>query len=173
MKVILKTRFSQQLRLISSMIIRYLIILFFFNYYIGFESLYIGYLWLALILLLFDIIPTVILYIQYLLINKKTIIIIDTELKNLKIKKESNFSNYSFDEIKSFKYYESFGRDSYFYSWEGFRYYIVEFHDNRTLIITCLLMNKIERNLEQLLCKKAEVHRTVYVFVRKRDNLSP
>lgn len=168
MTLVLKNKVSQQFRLIVSMILRYAVILAFYFYYVGFGFPYVGYIWVASVLLVFDIIPTLALFIQYLIVNKNTVVIIDTDRRKLSFKKSSEARCYAFDEIECIHYYESLGKDSHFYSWEGFRYYSVKFTDNQTIIISCLLMNQIEMKFEFLVDKKAEKYRTIYVFIRKR-----
>lgn len=97
-----------------------------------------------------DILPTIIVHIQYLIRNWKCALLLDTGDRILTYKSPGKSLEYSFDDINSLHYYFSYGRGSGWYSFESYRYCRIVFNDQSQVIVTCLMINKIEKKLGQL-----------------------
>lgn len=113
--------------------------------------------WLVFVFFLFiDILPAIALHIQYLIKNFGAILTIDTGTRQLTYETKKAKLIYSFDDIKSLKYYRTYGKGSGVQSYGMYRYYKIIFTDNKELNITCLMINQIENTLEILLRKEPE-----------------
>ncbi len=107
---------------------------------------------------LLDILPTLVLHIQYYLKNRCSKLELDTG-SNV-IAYSSLIKNYEYPsaKIKSFDYYRAYGKGSGWNSFGRYRYYKIVFEDNTQIFITCLMVNDIENTLEDLLSLKAQKH---------------
>jgi hypothetical protein len=116
------------------------------------------FLIVLVLFLLFDILPAIALHIQYLIKNFGAILTIDTGKRQLIYKTNKATFTYSFDDIKSLKYYRMYGKGSGWQSFGMYRYYKIIFTDNNELNITCLMISQIENTLEVLLRIEPEKH---------------
>lgn len=105
-----------------------------------------------------DMLPTIILHIQYWFKNHGAILNIDTDADNISYEKSNRQYQYSFSDIEALHYYRNLGKGSGWNSFGQYRYYKIIFHDRNEIVITCLMINNIENTLEGLLKMKAETH---------------
>jgi len=160
---------KQQLILLSLLIVKNSILAGAYIYYFGWDVptrlLYYVFAFLFLI----DILPTIVVHIQYLIKNWKCVLTIDTEKRILRYGRPGTSREYSFDGIHSLHYYVSYGRGTGVYSFESYRYVRIILNDGSQIIITCLMVNKIEKRLEQLTGIEMEKHlRVVALITGKR-----
>jgi hypothetical protein len=117
-----------------------------------------AFILIAIFFLFIDTLPTIAVHIQYYIINRKSLLILNTTAKELTFKTDTSQTNYSFDEINTIKYYRSYGKGSGWHSFGEYRYYKIVFTDKKEIIITCLMVNDIQQTLDSLLNKTAEKH---------------
>ncbi|HEU5052664.1 MAG TPA: hypothetical protein VFT78_06105 [Hanamia sp.] len=103
-----------------------------------------------------DILPTIILHLQYLIKNWRATFFIFTEAKHLEYRKGCTVLSYSFEDIDSLQYFYNLGKGSGWNSFGEYRFYKIIFKDKTEMVITCLMINDIEHTLEMLLGMKAE-----------------
>ncbi|MEO6837729.1 MAG: hypothetical protein ABI261_03355 [Ginsengibacter sp.] len=148
-------------------------VIFIFSAFIGF-GIYLywknnldnkAYISVFLFFLVIDILPTIIIHIQYWIKNHGIIFIINTETKKLQYEGLYKIIEFSFDDISSLQYYPSLGKGSGWHSFGEYRYYKIIFKDKTEIVITCLMVNDIEDTLEMLLHLKAERHSKVLSLI--------
>ena len=115
---------------------------------------------------LIDSLPTIIVHIQYLLKNRKSLLILNTETKELIFESQGKEKlAYSFNDIISLDYYRSYGKGSGWHAFGQYRYYKITFKDKTVIFITCLMINNIENTLEMLLRMQANKHARLVCFL--------
>jgi len=72
---------------------------------------------------------------------------------------------FAIDEIKSLEYYSSYGRWSGWYSFERYRFCKIILKDKGEIIITSIMIYKIERAVEKLIAIKANKNLKVVAFI--------
>lgn len=117
-------------------------------------------------LLVIDIIPTMIVHIQYWLKNRKAVLVINTAAKELIYQTPSEQLKYSFSDITLLQYYWNFGKGSGWNSFGMYRYYKIFLKDGTTIVITCLMINDIENTLETLLRMESEKHGNILCLLQ-------
>ena len=155
----------QQCILLSLLVIKNSILAGAYIYYFGWDVptrlLYYVFAFLFLI----DILPTIVVHIQYLVKNWRSVLTIDTEKKILRYERSGTSLERSFDQINSMHYYGSYGRGSGVYSFESYRYVRIVLNDGSQIIITCLMVNNVEKRLEGLTGIKMEKHLRVLALI--------
>lgn len=100
----------------------------------------------------FDTLPALILHLQYFLVNKSSLLIIDKGKRTILYKSSrKNTEELPFSAIKSLKFHVSYGRSSGVYSFARYRYYKINLSTSEEFIITCLMINDVENTLPMLL----------------------
>jgi hypothetical protein len=164
-----KISIKQQLLLLWQPIFPFLIVIGVGKYYFGFSLSETPFYFTCGFIFITDTIPALILHIQYLINNLGSELIIDTENRKLLYKKiNGNINNdiyYQFSDIKSLKYYASFGRSSGVNSFARYRYCKIFLVNKNEIVITCLMINDIENTLEKVLHIKPEKEFRFYCFV--------
>jgi hypothetical protein len=112
------------------------------------------------ILFLLNILPVLILHLQYLVKGSHSVVI-DSINKTVEFKKQSSTGKYSFEQIISVDYYATHGHiskkgSSLWYTFDPYRFYKITFNDNQVAYVTCLNIRNIENTLEPLLGIQAE-----------------
>ena len=156
-----KITINQQLLILFPFLsINFVVIL---GYYLIFREDPINALIVLLFLFVFiiNVLPVLILHLQYLIKNWKSILKIDTEKSLIIYQKDKNSLKYSFNDIETLKFYATHGHiskrgSSLWYTFDPYRFYKITFRDQEEIIITCLMINNIENTLEQLLGITAE-----------------
>lgn len=166
--MILKVTLKQQLYLLLPMVLRYAILFSLFVYLFGTDILELPY-WILYAIFCLDGLPAIILHVQYLLQNKDTIITIDTDKQLLYCKYSQQTTTIAFADIKELVYHVSYGRNTGWYSFERYRYYTLIDKKSQRIVITCLLMNKIEEKLEQMVNHQAEKRLSIFAFISKNN----
>ena len=157
--------FKQQLLLLDSVIIKNSILLGIYLYYFGWNIPTPFLYYVIAFLFLIDVFPVIILHTQYLIKNWKCVLLIDSEKRILKYTSSGKLEHHTFDDITILHYYVSYGRGTGWYSFESYRYFRIVFNDKSEVIITCLMINRIEKKLEQLFGVKAEKHLRVLAII--------
>jgi|SRR5450432_334708 len=150
--------FKQQFILLSQLIFKsvgiYLVVIFFMKININSWTAKFTYSFYFVI----DVLPTLILHIQYYLKNRNTLMEVDTNSRKFEITTSQKTFEYSFDDIISLEYFRSYGKGTGWNSFGMYRYYKIATSDGARFFITCLMINDIENTLENLLHIKAEKH---------------
>jgi hypothetical protein len=112
-----------------------------------------------------DTLPALIVFTQYWLKNRSSILTIDTDKRKLVYETPAKQFVYLFEDISNLDYYSSYGKGSGMYAYGEYRYYKVTFKDKTEIIITCIMIKHIEYILEALLGIKAERHGKIVCFL--------
>ena len=74
----------------------------------------------------------------------------------------------AFDDLLSFHYVASYGagKNTGYYSFGDYRFCKFIFKDNIEVIITCLMVNNIQNNIESLLGIKADKKLKIFAFIK-------
>jgi hypothetical protein len=156
---------NQQLLLLGPVLITNLILIGLYLYFFGWNLPTSLFYYVFIFRFLTDILPVMIVHGQYLIQNGNATLVIDMEQKVLQYKINTKSIEYSFNDIQSLHYYVSYGRGSGWYSFEVYRYFRIVFNDQSEIIITCLMINRIEKKLDQLLGIKADKHLKVLAII--------
>ena len=138
-----KITLRQQIILLLPLIILNTIILIFSFYKFGWTIA--TYAVLAFIFIT-SILPTAIVHIQYLVKNSSLILTLDNDSKVFFVNSKGKVSRHSFSDISKLIKVSSFGQGTGWYTFSEYRFYRIIFKDNTELILTCLLINQIEKN---------------------------
>jgi len=159
---IYKITLGQQALILFPLILTNSIVLSFCIYKFGWT---IATYWVIAILLIISIIPTIIVHLQYLRQNFGLTLAIDFDKKYLEFDKKGKKSKYSFLDISKLIRTSSYGRGTGWYSFAEYRYYKIIFKNNAEFIVTCLLVNNIEKNLIAKLDHEEENKLKIVAFV--------
>jgi hypothetical protein len=124
----------------------------------------IPYIYLSLFLL--DILPTLLVHIQYYQANKGAVLDIDRALHRISYVTAKEVIAYNFDDIESFVRMDSWGAGAW-YSFAEYRYYKIVFKDKKEIIVTSLMIKNIKYVLEPLLNISADKKRRPIAFIKK------
>lgn len=113
-----------------------------------------------------NVLPVIIVHIQYYLANRRANLNIDIEKRILNYTSPKQHCEYSFDDIKYLDHHVSYGGGSGWYTFSEYRYYKITFKDNKVINITCLMINDIQNKLEKLLDRKAEKFPAIIPFIK-------
>lgn len=154
-----KITIMQQLKMLAHMLLIYPVIfvgIYFsvddFSNFLNSRTLYI----ITLIFFIIDILPTLIIHIQYLIANHHSILEIDTSQKVLIYISPKKNVIYPFQEIKSLIYFNNYGNNTGFYSFAEYKFFRIIFNDGNFINVTCLMMKNIKNELPQLLNIQSE-----------------
>jgi hypothetical protein len=134
-------------------------------YFLNFDIRSVGMLFVIILLALTDSLPALIVFTQYWLKNRRSILTIDTDKRELVYVAPAKRLAYSFDDISNLDYYRSRGKGSGMHAFGEFRYYKLTFKDKTEIIVTCIMINQIEYVLEALLGIKAETYAEIVCFL--------
>lgn len=123
------------------------------------------YLYILLVPLVFDILPAVLLHIQYLRVNKGATFTIDKEHRKVYYQSADEDLAYDFDDIVGLEHVASYGGGAW-YSFSEYRYYKITFRDGKVIFITSLMMKDIKVVMEMLLGMKATKKLKALAFVK-------
>jgi len=154
-----KITIMQQLRMLAHMLLIYPIIFVgiyfsvddFSNFLIS-RTLFV----ITPVFFIIDILPTLILHIQYLIANYHAILEIDTSQKILIYSSPKKNVTYPFQKIKSLIYFNNYGNNTGFYSFAEYKFFRIIFNDGNFINVTCLMMKNIKNELPQLLNIQSE-----------------
>lgn len=160
-----KITFKQQLLLILPLILKNGILFGIYFYFFGFEFSSSFYAYILFFIILFDIFPTILVHIQYLLKNRSVILAIDKDVRELTYNSPLRVLKYSFDDIHTVQHFASYGGGAGVYSFGEYRYFKIIFKDNVEVIITCLMINNIKNILPNLLGVEVDKKLRVVAFI--------
>lgn len=104
--------------------------------------------------LIFSIIPTLSIHINYFLKNRNSIFRFDRFKGDISYADDKINFIYSFTDIDRLERYSSYGASSTWYTWSAYRYFKFVLKDGNEIIITSLMLD-IKGDLEQLIGIKA------------------
>jgi len=163
MRRIYKVSIKQQMILLIRMVFVYTILLGVYFYF--FDTVNVIFISVGSFFLVIDIIPTILVHCQYYFKNVKSELTLDFDSQTLMYKQGITSVQLNFSEIYSLVRIASYGKNTGWYSFENYRHYRIKSRKAPDLIITCLMINKIEKNLELALNIKAERKYRVVAFV--------
>jgi len=126
------------------------------------------YIYVLLFFFIFDVLPAIILHLQYLYANFGAILTIDKLNQTILYQKDGFAIEKQFSDIISFELISSFGGGRYIAGWYAFgeyRYCKLVFKDNTEVIITCLMINDIQNTLESLLRLNSQKKLKIFAFI--------
>lgn len=106
------------------------------------------YIYIISIFFLFDILPTIIVHVQYLKANWEAVLIINREHQTLTYTGPQGSLSYHFSDIAGLERVVSYG-DGAWYSFSEYRYYRIIFLDGKQIVITSLMIPDIQFTLER------------------------
>jgi hypothetical protein len=145
-KSLYKITVTQQLLLLSPMIISNAILLVIYFYFFGYGAPNQVFYIVFLFRLLTDVLPVIILHLQYLSKNWGNRLIMDSERRVFGYGPNNQSVEHSF---------------------EAYRYMKMTLNDQSEIVVTCLMINKIEKELELALEMKANKHLRVLALIYK------
>jgi hypothetical protein len=160
-----KITVGNQLAQLNWLITVYIAIGYIFYRFFGFSFKGpVPYIYLAY--LSFDIVPTLLVHIQYYRANKDAVLDINRELRTISYETPRETLSYHFDDIGSFVRVDSWGAGAW-YSFAEYRYYKITFTDKKEIIITSLMIRDIKSVLELDLRMEAVKKHRVVAFIKK------
>lgn len=158
----------QQLRSLGPMFTTVIPIYIGLYYFIGngmFDLSDGSFFYVSIFPLVICILPVLLVHIQYLIINWGCVLEIDTENKTATYRKGHYEKTFSFSDIASIGRYTPPVVYSGYSTFSVYRFMKINLKDDTKIIITSLMINKIER-LELIFERdKAEVHRRLLALV--------
>lgn len=118
-----------------------------------------------LIVFLIDILPTLIIHIQYLTKNWKNTLTIDRRNRVISLERDAKINRQSLEDITAVNRYLSYVRSTGWHSFGPYRYYKINFKDGTEYIITCLMIEDIESNLGEILPFASDDHFRVMALI--------
>jgi hypothetical protein len=158
-KITNKNQFAQLNWLITVNLAIGIIFYYFFGFSLWGPLPYI-YGWFILL----DILPTLLVHIQYYQANKGAVLDIDRTLHRISYVNAKKTLTYNFEEIESFVRMDSWGTGVW-YSFAEYRYYKITFLDKNEIIVTSLMIKDIKDVLELLLNRSAYKRRRPIAFI--------
>lgn len=125
----------------------------------------------SLVILFFfivDILPAIVLHLQYRSTNSDATLIIDRPGQRILYRKSSLTIEQQFSDINSFELVSSYGGGQNNVGWYAFgeyRYCKIGFRDNTQIVVTCLMMNDIQNTFESLLGIKLKRRKKIFAFI--------
>ncbi len=163
--IICRITWKRQIALLSSMLLKFSILVIVYLYFFGFSIRSFIYVYLFLFLFVFDFLPTILLHIQFLIRTGNDIVILNRKNRTIEYKSKTD-SKHNFDDITVLEYVASYGGGSGWYSFGEYRYYKIVFKDESSLIINCLMLEDIKHRLEPILGKTANKKLKVLPFIQ-------
>lgn len=117
-----------------------------------------------------NLLPVLILHLQYLGINNNSIFILNIPDKKLVYQRKGRHIDADFAEIESLQYYGSYGRNSW-YTFGEYEFCKILLSNKKEIIITSLMMKEVKANLENKFSLKAENHLKFLALLPKNKNI--
>lgn len=157
---------KQQLMLLWQPIVVYISVIIIWIYFLNYpfcnDALYV----MCGFLFFFDTVPALILHIQYLIKNRRTLLFIDEANRTITYENpKKKAENIQFSDINCLEYYVSNVRNTGIYSFCRYRYCKIILKNGEEFVITCLMVNDIKNTLELLLHLKSEEKLKIMCFI--------
>jgi hypothetical protein len=124
-------------------------------------------LWAYVFLFSFDVLPTIILHLQYFSVNRNAILVVRDQQRMLSYSRNGERFDYSFDDIDRIFYVAGWGNDQW-YSFSDYRYFVLAFKDGRKILISCLMIKFTRQGLEGMFGIEVPIkRRPPFPFIRK------
>jgi hypothetical protein len=145
-----KITLLKQILVLIQPIITYGLLMLWYKYYIGGAFFHdMVFVSIVLILFTFDLLPAIVLHIQYLIKNRGSVLTINSIDKTILYQSGEIDLNKKFSEISSIEYHAGYGGGSW-YSFSAYRYFKIIFNDKSEIIITCLMIPNIKAEFNNL-----------------------
>jgi hypothetical protein len=154
----------QQLRLLFPMTAKVLavaVLMIVANYSLSWPI----FLVLFVFFFLIDILPTLIVHVQYFFRDRATVISVNMFEKSICFYNRDKSYIHFFADVISVNYYTSFLHSSGRHSFGEYRYYKITFKDKSEFIVTSVLINDIENNIGKLFPVKAETYQRLIALI--------
>jgi hypothetical protein len=162
--IVFKLTIRNQLNALTNLFIRWMIIfpLLWFGVHMHFQSAVdIG---LYLLFFLIDMLPTLLVHIQYVRWNWKAKLIVNRESASLRYQSPTQVLEYKFEDITLLQHVAHPGSGVRF-SFGGYRYFKIGFKDGEEIMVTWLMMPDIAYRMEMLLGMAAQKKVRVVAFI--------
>ena len=140
-----KIRLKQQLLVSLFCWLKYVIFFSIYLYPYGFVLYHIVFAYIFAFLFLTDLLPAIILHVQYFIQNRQAVLTISKSDKTISYSNSRLNRSHHFDEIAIFKYVacQSGMGSPGWYSFGDYRYCHIGFNNGTEIIITCLMVPDI------------------------------
>jgi hypothetical protein len=113
-----------------------------------------------------NILPAIVLHIQYFKKNKTTVLVIDSEKRSFSISNSETVNSYEFSDITRIKFFGSYGQGTGFYSFGEYKYCEFILNDKYVFVITCLMVRDIDIKLRDEFGIEMEKKYRVFAFIK-------
>ena len=155
-----KITFRQQLLLLSRLVVFWFFFLLIGNYILKFHF-DAAFIYVIIFFLVLDTIPALILHIQYLTKNWNAVLTVDPNQRIVTYETTNKKVTYPFSQITHLDYYRGYGKGTGWHAFSEYRFYKITFADKSQIVVTCLMINRIEKTLERLLGKESKKHASI------------
>ncbi|RYE58059.1 MAG: hypothetical protein EOP48_04425 [Sphingobacteriales bacterium] len=156
MNNIYQITWRRQLSLLSPCLIKTALFVIAYIYFLGLRISHPAYIVLLSVYFILDVLPTLILHVQYLKDGRNKVMFINKDQETIIVQMGSIERRYRFMDIDQVEYHASFGGGSGWYSFGEYRFYKITFNDGYSINISCLMMKSIKYTFEPLLGIRAE-----------------
>lgn len=163
-----KLTFKQQFLVVQITIIKYLLLIFLF-WYLGYE-LSVGMIMVWLGIFVIDLLPAIVLHINYFINDLGSELTIDRGAGTLFYRNSKNNRLFNLADAVELNHVVSIGGASTYTGWYAFGDYSfceIQLRNGEKLIITCLMVNHIKQTLEILLKMKANTKMRLLPIIRR------
>jgi hypothetical protein len=163
--VVLKPTFARHFSLLAHMVIVHGSVYYLLYRILGMELFTTSVVWVLAFFFTVDILPTLILHLQYVLLSNRQRITVDTVGNTIMVVSKNTNDSWRFNEIRSLTYYSSYGAGANWYSFAYHSYCKLQFVAGEELIITNLVISDIKKNLPNMLETDAEFKYKIIAFI--------
>lgn len=165
-----KIIFSRQLELLWPCILTSVFAIVVYVFVIGLSApIYIAIGFLSFFFIV-NLLPVLILHVQYLGVNNNSILILSIPDKKLVYQGKGKHIDADFSEIESLQYYGSYGRNSW-YTFGEYEFCKILLSNKKEIIITSLMMKEVKTSLEKTFSLKAENYFKLLALLPKNKNI--
>lgn len=163
--MVFKQTLYRHFRLLSYVVLVYLLIYFLVYQRTGLSIFSEPLIKITYIALLIDILPTIMLHLQYTYFSTGIVGKVDVDSQSIVYSEKNIRHTYSFADISQVTCHSSYGRKSYVLSFTGYAYCLVTFTDGRKLIIPNLIFPDVTDVLPELVKVEPTRKLSVYAFI--------
>ncbi len=165
MSSIYRITWRRQLSLLSACLIKLVLFISAYIYFLGFQISHPAHVVLICVYFMLDVLPTVILHLQYFKNGSKKQFIISKERQTVIVQHDTIERIYRYADLERIEYYGSYGGGSGWYSFGEYCFYKLSFKDGYEANLSCMMVKNIKFTLEPLLGKNATKRLTLLPFI--------
>jgi hypothetical protein len=163
--MIYKSNFWRHISLLIHILIVYPLLLYIAYTFIGWNIFSRESLLIILILLIVDVVPAILIHLQYSYFSWKKELHVDTDRRKMTIKDKQSIQVVDFGQISSITCYSSYGANTNLYSFSYHKYCQIQFKDGSKSIITNLVVPDVTNLLPELVTMEPIRKHRIYPFI--------